>query len=357
MCKVSVYEEKSKKTGRTSLILITTDGHGNRTKRSLKLFFKTNGTTLSDKQDYKDKMTMAAHIAQEEEKRISSYGFLVPEQYNFSADFVVYAELFVAQHPISKRGKGKFVLALNRLKQYYGKSRINAYEITELELKKYARFLEGIYNGETAANLFSKLKQIINVATNDNYWRKNPAANIKVKSRAYQTKAVLNNDELKKLYHTPLGNDVLRRAFLFSSTCAGLRFCDIKTLRWSDVKDDHLRIVQNKTKTIVTIPLNKDAWVLLGERRNADSLVYPLPSHTACLKWLRKWTIDAGITKHITFHCSRHTYGTLLISNNVNLSVAAKLLGHHSPAVTERYVRVNEQLKQEAVEILPSITI
>ena len=357
MHKISIYEEKSKKTGRSSLILVTTDGHGNRTKRSLGLYFKTNATTLVDKQDRKNKLIMASQIAQDEEKRITSYGFLISEQYNFSEDFIAYAESFVAQHPISKRGKGKFVLALNRLKEYYGKSRINAYEITELELKKYARFLEGIYNGETAANLFSKLKQIINVATNDNYWRKNPATNIKVKSRAFQTKAILTNDELKKLYHTPLGNDVLRRAFLFSSTCAGLRFCDIKTLRWSDIKDDHVRVVQNKTKTIVTIPMNKDAWVLLGERRNADSLVFPLPSHTACLKWLRKWTADAGITKHITYHSSRHTYGTLLISNNVNLSVASRLLGHHSCHVTERYIRVSEQLKQEAVEILPSITI
>jgi len=190
--KVSIYEEKSKRTGRSSLILITSDGHGNRTKKSLNLSFITNPTTIKDKQEMKDKKAMASLHSQDEERKINSYGFPMQEEYRFSEDFV-------------------------------------------------------------------------------------------------------------------------------------------------------------------TIPLNEDARLLLGERGKPENKVFTLPSHTSALKWLRRWTEDAGITKHITYHCSRHTFGTLLISNDVNLSCVSKLLGHSSVKTTERYTRVNDELKATAVGKLQSI--
>ena len=231
-----------------------------------------------------------------------------------------------------------------------------AYEINELSLKGFAKFLEAHYNGESAMNLFSKLKQIIKAATDENYWRKNPALNISIKKSTYLTKAVLTHAEQNKLYNTPLGNNEVRRAFLFSSTCSGLRYCDIKTLRWRNVMDDHISVLQSKTKMVVTIPLNQDAETLLGQRGNPDELVFNLPLYHTTLHWLKKWAKDAGISKHITYHVGRVSFCTGLIANNVNLSVASKLMGHHSTSVTERYIKVSETLKENAVRQLPSIT-
>ena len=353
--KVRIYEEKSKTTGNSSLIL-TTSGHGFRTKKALGLKFKTNPQTEEERRVKKEKLIMAAKIANDEEKKLLNCEYMIPEQNRHTEDFITYANKFVALHPVSAKGKQKYKLAIEKLKKFYGKERICAYEITEVQLKRFAKFLEVNHKGETANNIFRKLKQILTAATSDLYFKVNPANGIKVKKSSFLQKAVLSKEELIALYNTPCGNKNVARAFLFSATCTGLRFGDVKSLCWRNIQNDHVRVIQNKTNAAVTIPLNHDAINLLGERGNPDEKVFILPSHNACLKWLRKWTADAGIKSHITFHCSRHTFGTILIANNVNLSVASKLMGHHSTSVTERYVRVNEQLKANAVKQLPSIT-
>ena len=72
-----------------------------------------------------------------------------------------------------------------------------------------------------------------------------------------------------------------------------------------------LRFEQSKTKghssaSGVVIPLNDGLMRLVGSG-NRDERIFPLPSHTMCLKALRKWVAKAGIDKHITWHCARHS--------------------------------------------------
>lgn len=43
---------------------------------------------------------------------------------------------------------------------------------------------------------------------------------------------------------------------------------------------------------------------------------------------LKDWMTDAGIKKHITFHCARHTYATLQLTLGTDIYTVSKLLGH-----------------------------
>ena len=45
----------------------------------------------------------------------------------------------------------------------------------------------------------------------------------------------------------------------------------------------------------------------------------------------------AGITKAISPHSLRHTYGTYVLKNGGNLVGLARLLGHSTVATTQRY--------------------
>ena len=356
MFKVHITFEQSKTSGKTSIVLVTTDGHGGKTRKSLRLYFLTRPLTALEKQEKKDKILLAENIAKEEEKRLNSYGPYIPEKDYRGEDFIAYGQDFVEQLQITLQSKNKSLLVLKKLQKFFGKVRIPCFEITEVQLRRFAKSLEISYKGETAACMFVKLKQIIAAATSEGYFLKNPALGIKVKKSKYLIKAVLDQQELIALYKHDCGNDAVKRAFLFSANCTGLRWGDIQSLCWKDVKEDHIKVVQNKTKTLVSIPLNKDAVKLIGERGKPDQRVFDLPSYVVCLNLLKKWTKGAGINKHITFHCGRHSYGTNLIANNISICVASRLLSHASISTTERYVRVNEQLKQQAVELLPSIT-
>ena len=62
---------------------------------------------------------------------------------------------------------------------------------------------------------------------------------------------------------------------------------------------------------------------------------------------LTEWVIKAGIEKHITFHCARHTYATLQITLGTDIFTVSKLLGHRHLKTTEIYAKVIDQKKQE----------
>lgn len=72
---------------------------------------------------------------------------------------------------------------------------------------------------------------------------------------------------------------------------------------------------------------------------------------------LPKWAEKAGINKHLTFHCSRHTFAVLAIAKKVDIYTVSKLLGHQSITVTEIYTEVLDNSKKEAMEAIGKINV
>lgn len=51
-----------------------------------------------------------------------------------------------------------------------------------------------------------------------------------------------------------------------------------------------------------------------------------------------------GIKKNLTTHIGRHTFSTVVaLANNVSLENVAKMLGHTSTKMTQRYAKVLDQ--------------
>ena len=76
-----------------------------------------------------------------------------------------------------------------------------------------------------------------------------------------------------------------------------------------------------------------------------------------CLKALRHWVSRAGIDKHITWHCARHSFAVNILTNGANIKVVSELLGHSSLKYTDKYVRAIDTAKQQAINSLPEINI
>ena len=63
--------------------------------------------------------------------------------------------------------------------------------------------------------------------------------------------------------------------------------------------------------------LNADEKIKMPERDGAgdDDPVFPtLPCEDTCNVQLKPWVRAAGITKHVTYHMSRHTFATMLLT-------------------------------------------
>jgi site-specific recombinase XerD len=88
-----------------------------------------------------------------------------------------------------------------------------------------------------------------------------------------------------------------------------------------------------------------------------DKKIFNLPSHVMLHKALKHWTAKAGITKHLTWHCGRHTFATLILSNGSNIKTVASLLGHSGLEHTQKYVRAVDSLKEAAINSLPQLEI
>ena len=63
---------------------------------------------------------------------------------------------------------------------------------------------------------------------------------------------------------------------------------------------------------------------------------------------LKKWLKAAGITKHITFHCFRHTFATLQLAAGTDIYTISKLLTHSDVSTTQVYTDVASSLKRDA---------
>ena len=142
----------------------------------------------------------------------------------------------------------------------------------------------------------------------------------------------------------------------------GLRLGDTQRLRWCNIRPMGdgwaVSIVQHKTGSPVTVPLNDLALSLLPPRPedDAENVFRLVKKPEGVARYVRRIAQKAGITgKDLTFHCSRHTAATLAISAGAELYSVSKILGHSSITSTQVYAKVNLEKKIEAVNLTTGV--
>jgi integrase len=144
-----------------------------------------------------------------------------------------------------------------------------------------------------------------------------------------------------------------------------LRFQDVRDLTWGQIHGDSLEIVQAKTKNAASLPLSKSAQAILVRRGGGQQgriidnsgRVFPFPRRSTVYKVLNTWAKRAGLGVSICFHTARHSFATLMVSQNVDIYTISKLLGHKDIATTQIYAKVLDEKKKEAIDRLPMIGV
>lgn len=238
-------------------------------------------------------------------------------------------------------------------------------QLTKEMMLKFTDYLQGRFRGDGPHTLFARFKKVVKAAVEADVLRKNPCLNVTIKSDSGAlVKDILSMEEVQQLVATHYDgeNPDIRRAFIFC-LYAGLRWCDVKDLTYSNVDFSNrlLRFSQAKTEghssaSSVVIPLSDSHLALIGKGER-NELIFPLPSHNMCLKALRHWVKRAGIDKHITWHCARHSFAVNILNNGANIKTVASLLGHAGLQHTEKYTRAVDSLKEAAINSLPELKL
>lgn len=246
---------------------------------------------------------------------------------------------------------------INHLRGFAGREEIPCYLVTEQFCMEFKYYLRKKLGGQTPYNYFRIFKQVMKMATKRGFFQVNPAADIKNEDLIGNQvrKEALTEDEVRSLYAAKCDNPEVRRAFLFALQ-TGLRNGNIEALKWSDVslKERYIRFTQIKRRNIHVIPLNDNAMQILSECPQTREYVFRMPkyNHSVTLA-LKKWCARAGIRKHITFYCARHTFVTGILMATGNLKVASQLAGHSDIKMTERYTHLVDKNRRDAVDMLP----
>src|SRR5882724_11735830 len=152
-----------------------------------------------------------------------------------------------------------------------------------------------------------------------------------------------------------------RLIFLFMLRC-GLRVSEVCALTWDaiDRGAGTVRINRGKGQVDRIVYLAPDVEHALEVwRAHATPGLYLFPSpkrHRAHLfrshinGLMNHYLVAAGLTRHYSPHCLRHTFATHLLNAGVPLEVLKELMGHHSISLTLRYTQLYDTTKKHQYE-------
>ena len=213
----------------------------------------------------------------------------------------------------------------------------------------------------TVINYLGCLRNALNMAVREDVIADNPimklSAQDKVKAPESQ-REFLTIEEVQKLEATDSPYPHIKQAFLFACY-TGLRCSDVRSITWGKIVKDgekyRLHTVMFKTKRPFYIPLSKKAMQWMPERgdKTDDDLIFEnIPVQVNTKLYLQPWLDKAGITKPITFHCSRHTFGTMMLTLGADIYTTSKLMGHTKVEVTQIYAKIINKKKDDAVSLI-----
>lgn len=262
----------------------------------------------------------------------------------------------VLEAQASKRGVS-WVAMVKHLHAYEKHKRITIDRVTREWVIGFRSYLEALPAKQNTRWLYwSKLVAAVHFLYDEGLLQHDVLRGVKPITREPTERVYLTIDELRLLSATPCADDATRRMFLFSCL-TGLRYSDCIALKWSQVEDTptccRLVFRQKKTGAIEYLSINEQAREYMGARQEDN--VFPFVITTTLNDRLQRWAKDAGLRKHISFHCARHTFATMMLSLGTDLFVVSRLLGHKSISTTQIYAHILDEEKRAAVDRIPRL--
>lgn len=205
----------------------------------------------------------------------------------------------------------------------------------------------------TAVSYYAKFRHVLRIAYKRGIIPHDLHSIVKPISPKDTHRERLTLEEFQHLADTFAESDLMKRAALFSGL-TGLRFSDVSTLRWSELRGTlgkyELQYSQEKTEAVELMPISDQAVYFMGDQNPDDTLVFPGLRYSRLKTFFTHWLAAAGIKKNITFHSFRHTFATLQLELGTDIYTVSKMLGHKAFKNTEIYAKIVDKTKRNAAD-------
>jgi site-specific recombinase XerD len=205
------------------------------------------------------------------------------------------------------------------------------------------------------------LNRLIYIAIDQEVLRSNPLEDVRYERKEPAKHRYISKNDLKRIMETPMSEprlELVRRAFIFSSL-TGLAYVDMHRLyphHIGKTAEGRLYIRKQRVKTNVEafVPLHPVAEQLLALYNTTDDRkpVFPLPVRDVIWYDINQIGVTMGLKENLSYHQSRHSFGTLAISAGLSIESIAKMMGHANIATTQGYAQVTDMKISEDMDKL-----
>lgn len=235
-------------------------------------------------------------------------------------------------------------------------------DITESFGEDYKVYLKSKdYRSGHINHCFTWLNRLIYIAVDREILRFNPIADVPYeKKEPYKLQHITRN-QLKSIMETPMPDrlqELTRRAFIFSAFTA-LAYVDVKKLYPRHIGKTaegrlYIRTQRKKTEVEAFIPLHPIAEQILNLYNTEDDSqpIFPLPNRDRLWFCINEIGFLAGVKGNLSYHQSRHSFGTLLLSAGIPIESISKMMGHSNISSTQIYARVTDDKISEDMDKL-----
>lgn len=195
------------------------------------------------------------------------------------------------------------------------------------------------------------LNRLIYIAVDREILRFNPLADVPYEKKPDYKLKHISRAELQRIMEQPMPErlqELTRRAFIFS-VFTGLSYVDVKRLYPSHIGTTadgrkYIRINRKKTDVESFIPLHPVAEQILSLYNTTDDSrpIFPLPKRDMLWYCIHEIGIVAGVKENLSYHASRHSFGTLTLSAGVPIESISKMMGHTNIRTTQGYAKVTD---------------
>lgn len=309
-----------------------------------------------------EKKRLAKHKRNERDKDLTYSSNNVVNPAKFKANFLEYFNNYNTAYKNADRAA--FVACLAKLRDFNKIPSLPCSNITPAFVEKFADFLKHnqTLSVGTASDYLKKFKKVIKHAKKDGYFTINPTEDIKIKNPTLDqlTKQWLNADEIQVIANTPFPEDPdLKRMFLLG-TQTGMAWSEQRAFKEGHInlKLGIVEFIRPKTKVVYSYDLNQAAIELIGPLTGDPGRIIFNPLHpTTRNPFLKKLIKRAGIKKHITFHCCRHSAVTNLLLAGNNTKQAGLAVGHKTEATTKKYSHITLAAAKNSFSKLPELML